>query len=825
MLYSPNTWTVRLLSIIFLGLLSIVVSPVWAQQTLENPQPDSFQSGVGVISGWACNANTIEISFNGGPRFQAALGTIREDTQSVCGDTDNGFGLLYNWNRLGDGAHTVTAYADGVEFASAQVTVTTLGEEFLRGASGTVTVSDFPTPGETRMLRWQQAQQNFVITAGSPQGGGTSGAAPHVLENPQPGSFQSGVGVISGWACDAQTIEISFDGGPRIQAGTGTIREDTQGVCGDTNNGFGLLYNWNRLGDGVHTVTAYADGEEFARVTVTVTTLGEEFRRGLVYEATLPDFPEVGTDTRLLWQQGQQNFVMTATLPTPRLVTIEPSVRLPSGLSIPDLAASSLMSETAEVRASPDPTLLLAEDAGGTVLLALANMDGGLLGEGPGAVTVSVDSTAVTLVGLAAGMAISDMTQSVVETIVRHAQYDALRSALSTQLAADKNFLDRLYDEPEAVRLITEVAQAIVTPPATEAAPWSGSATPNAGRDCSVIRHLLQDHVHLDIVAHVGIPVEGINDGLARLIETLDTSGEYARCIEDFPVHWQALHPLPHPQPPFDTTALVELDAADEYLRTRNQFCPLRQAGAVGQELELIVTPRQARDIRRGIDKMLALVSSGSHWLVRLVVDGSAHTRRSQTLAAHAARASSLGCPLTGDAIAGGEGSAGDERALCIDGFIFDPTTGEERPCEEVAGPQAWAKRMWIEWPHECTNLVTDKTGHPGRMSCIPIHAIVAGLTPQEAREERHRRVKEECRAWTGPVFNVGWVTIYCASVKIPAPNTYPTIHDAYQECQREVDYYNESNKNCTRFRLGTNDIAWKIYTGKVACCYHDGKP
>ena len=87
--------------------------------------------------------------------------------------------------------------------------------------------------------------------------------------------------MISGWACDAQTIEISFDGGPRLQAGAGTLRADTEGGCGDTGNGFGLLYNWNLLGDGPHTVTAYADGVEFAEVTVTVTTLGEEFRRGL----------------------------------------------------------------------------------------------------------------------------------------------------------------------------------------------------------------------------------------------------------------------------------------------------------------------------------------------------------------------------------------------------------------------------------------------------------------------------------------------------------------------------------------------------------------
>ena len=211
----------------------------------------------------------------------------------------------------------MTAYADGVEFASVTVTVTTLGTEFLRGASGAFTVSDFPATGATRTLRWQQAQQNFVITAGNPQGGGTSGAAPHILENPQPGSFQSGVGVISGWACDAQTIEISFDGGPRIQAGTGTIREDTRGVCGDTNNGFGLLYNWNRLGDGPHTVTAYADGVEFAQVTVTVTTLGEEFRRGLSREVTVTNFSAAGTNVVLRWQEAQQNFVITQTTSTP----------------------------------------------------------------------------------------------------------------------------------------------------------------------------------------------------------------------------------------------------------------------------------------------------------------------------------------------------------------------------------------------------------------------------------------------------------------------------------------------------------------------------
>ena len=150
-------------------LLSIVVSPVYAQRTLETPQPDSFQSGIGVISGWACNAQTIEISFNGGPPQEAGYGTSRGDTAGVCGDSDTGFGLLYNWNLLGDGVHTVSALADGVEFASATVIVTTLGSEFLSGVRGAVPVPDFPTPGQTRTLRWQESPAELYPDRRQPQ--------------------------------------------------------------------------------------------------------------------------------------------------------------------------------------------------------------------------------------------------------------------------------------------------------------------------------------------------------------------------------------------------------------------------------------------------------------------------------------------------------------------------------------------------------------------------------------------------------------------------------------------------------------------------------
>ena len=48
---------------------------------------------------------------------------------------------------------------------------------------------------------------------------------------------------------------------------------------------------------------------------VTVTTLGEEFAQGLSREVTVTNFPDMGSDTTLVWQESQQNFVITAGQP------------------------------------------------------------------------------------------------------------------------------------------------------------------------------------------------------------------------------------------------------------------------------------------------------------------------------------------------------------------------------------------------------------------------------------------------------------------------------------------------------------------------------
>ena len=157
-----------------------------------------------------------------------------------------------------------------------------------------------------------------MIASGAGGGGGGAQLTPEQarLENPAPGSFQSGLGVLSGWVCAADTVEVVFE--PEgtdetliFEAGYGTARADTVGQCGDSDNGFGLLFNWNLLGDGQHTVRAYADGEAFAHSTFNVTTLGEEFAENLAQTHEIEDFPAPGQTTTVEWQAGQQNFVVT----------------------------------------------------------------------------------------------------------------------------------------------------------------------------------------------------------------------------------------------------------------------------------------------------------------------------------------------------------------------------------------------------------------------------------------------------------------------------------------------------------------------------------
>ena len=130
--------------------------------SLENPGNRSFKSGIGIISGWVCNATRVEVAI-GNSRIPVVYGTPRGDTASVCGDTNNGFVTLVNWNLLKDGVHTMRLLVDGVAIGLSEFKVTTFGQEFLQGASGAYSLFDFPRAGSRAVIEWEQSSQNFVV--------------------------------------------------------------------------------------------------------------------------------------------------------------------------------------------------------------------------------------------------------------------------------------------------------------------------------------------------------------------------------------------------------------------------------------------------------------------------------------------------------------------------------------------------------------------------------------------------------------------------------------------------------------------------------------
>ncbi|MGE0826429.1 MAG: hypothetical protein AB7G75_18960 [Candidatus Binatia bacterium] len=150
------------------GVIALVLPlRAFAQSALEVPQVNSVQNGIGLVSGWKCTAGNLTATFNNSQPFTVIYGSPRADTQSVCSHINTGFALLWNWNLLGDGQHTVRVFDDGVEFASATFRVITPGVEFLTKNATTITVADFPRTGEKTTLQWQESTQSFVMVAKS----------------------------------------------------------------------------------------------------------------------------------------------------------------------------------------------------------------------------------------------------------------------------------------------------------------------------------------------------------------------------------------------------------------------------------------------------------------------------------------------------------------------------------------------------------------------------------------------------------------------------------------------------------------------------------
>jgi hypothetical protein len=156
----------------------------------------------------------------------------------------------------------------------------------------------------------------------------TAALAAGALENPQPGSTQSGIALISGWNCNATQITVRIDGAAPIIVPYGAPRADTRTVCGRIDTGFGLLVNFNVLGTGSHTISALADGVQFQAATFNVVTLGQEFVSGASGTAQVTGFPDSGRQVTLQWQESKQNFSITGVAPVAPAGRLDGTYRL-----------------------------------------------------------------------------------------------------------------------------------------------------------------------------------------------------------------------------------------------------------------------------------------------------------------------------------------------------------------------------------------------------------------------------------------------------------------------------------------------------------------
>ncbi len=152
-----------------------------ARGNLDNPPDDGYRSGIGLISGWVCAAEDVEVRIATArgiirQTLQVAYGTSRSDTVGECGHENTGFGMTYNFNHLPEGVYTITAYADDEQIGESRTFEVVHLEEFATNDTdrflglddevqdrGVCIVPDFPAAGERTWLKWEESTQNFVI--------------------------------------------------------------------------------------------------------------------------------------------------------------------------------------------------------------------------------------------------------------------------------------------------------------------------------------------------------------------------------------------------------------------------------------------------------------------------------------------------------------------------------------------------------------------------------------------------------------------------------------------------------------------------------------
>jgi YVTN family beta-propeller protein len=313
--------------LIFLGLLFTETGYADIVTGFESPAANQHVSGVSAISGWAFSSNpqarlTVQFRIDGGASSAILCCRERADVAQHYPSTPqalkSGFALLFNFNLLPAGSHTIAVEVQDDAGSPHQIQEHTIevakpgGFEFLNSltlssASKTdlssdkqeiiiqgAQAEDKDTGKQQEVnlhLAWQENAQRIGVVAaenvGNPSGGSSSGgtgsdctttdtcptppAIQMVLENPSGGATGiatetlSGIGVVSGWTFSStsgatiSSIRLRVDGESAGDIPCCSDRPDVKAAFPNQpqalRSGFGALLNFNLFASGIHIIS------------------------------------------------------------------------------------------------------------------------------------------------------------------------------------------------------------------------------------------------------------------------------------------------------------------------------------------------------------------------------------------------------------------------------------------------------------------------------------------------------------------------------------------------------------------------------------------
>lgn len=134
----------------------------------ESPLAGGLESGRALIRGWTCDAASVTAILDG-QTLTLPYGSSRADTQSICGDSDNGYSLAINWNDYDDGEHQISLAIDGVALESRSFSIATPGGQgTVSGIQSRHLLSGFPHDNDQLTLQWSEPHQNYRIVGYEP---------------------------------------------------------------------------------------------------------------------------------------------------------------------------------------------------------------------------------------------------------------------------------------------------------------------------------------------------------------------------------------------------------------------------------------------------------------------------------------------------------------------------------------------------------------------------------------------------------------------------------------------------------------------------------